>query len=45
MRYLEKTDPEMNQSIKIDVDNNSKIQVSMGTEEMTQRAMELASAL
>lgn len=45
MRYLEKTDAEMNQSIKIDVENNSKPPTAMGTEEMTQRAMELAAAL
>lgn len=45
LRYLEKTDESFNQSIKVDVDSSSKVQISMGTEEMTQRIMELSAAL
>lgn len=44
LRYLEKTSAEFNPAIKID-DVSTKSPISMGTEEMTQRAMELATAL
>lgn len=44
MRYLEKTDSEMNQSIKIDMES-SNVNLSMTSEEMEQRIMELATTL
>ena len=45
LRYLEKTSPEFNPSLKLDVDSTTNVQISMGSEEMQQRAMELATAL
>lgn len=46
MRYLEKTDPDMNPSLKVDVDSTNKSLVLwMTTSEMERRAMEIAVAL
>lgn len=46
LRYLEKTSPEFNPSLKVDVDSTNKSLVLwMSTSEMEQRAMEIALAL
>ena len=45
MRYLEKTEGEFNPSLKLDVDNNTKLQVSMSSDEMVARIMELSATL
>ena len=45
MRYLEKTSPEFNPALKVESWNTTNIQINMGSEEMQQRVLELASAL
>ena len=46
MRYLEKTDPDMNPALKVDVDSTNKsLVLGMTTSEMERRAMEIAVAL
>lgn len=44
LRYLEKTSPEFNPAMKIDVESTNT-NYSMTSDEMTQRIMELSSAL
>mgnify|MGYP002129059666 CR=1 FL=1 len=45
LRYLEKTSAEFNPSIKLDVESNNKTIISMSTDEMTQRVLELSAML
>lgn len=45
LRYLEKTSPDFNQSIKVDVEDKTNPLLSMSKDELQQRIMELASSL
>lgn len=46
LRYLEKTSPEFNPAMKLDIESNNTSTISiMSTEEMEQRILELSSAL
>ena len=45
LRYLEKTDSDFNQAIKVDVEDKTNPIISMSKDELTQRIMELATTL
>lgn len=45
LRYLEKTSPEFNQSIKVDIEDKTNPLLMMNKIEMEQRIMELSASL